>query len=807
MGSLFQDLRYGLRQLANSPGFTLVAALTLALGIGAHAAVFSVINPILIEPLPYPQPDRLMMIWSTFEGARSEVAFHNFREIAARNHSFEKLAILEPWQPTMTGTTQPERLDGQNVSADYFEVLGISPMLGRDFQAGDDAFHGRKVAIVSYGLWQRRFGGERGAVGRLVTLDGDAYTVIGVMPPGFENVPAGSAEIWSPTQYDPSHIGDTDTSEWGNHLRLIGRRRPGVTFEQARADLEAIARTPTEEFPRVKWASLRSGFILDSLKEDVTRGVRPALLAVFGAVVLVLLIACLNVTNLLLARGTARRGEFAMRAALGASRGRMIRQMLTESVLLSLLGGVLGIFLAQFGVQAMVALSPAEVPRLGEIHLDRAAFAFAFGVSSLIGLAVGLVPALHTTRTDLRTSLQEGSRQTAGGQHRMRRALVVAEVALALVLLVGAGLLLRSASRLLSVDPGFQAVNLLTMQVQTSGHQFDRPAATRRFFEGALENVRRVRGVQAAAFTSILPLTDDSQFGEYGTHFEKDGSGYNSFRYVVTPGYFEVMRIPLRHGRYLDAGDRADAPFAVVISESLAKKEFATASDAIGQRVHVGPMERPWYTIVGVVSDVKQVSLAAGLTDDVYITSEQSWFADQAQSLVARSSGNAASLLPAIQRAIWAVDKDQPIIRISSMEELLARSAAERHFVLVLFDFFGLLALALAAIGLYGVISGSVSERTREIGVRLALGAQRGNILALIFRQGLTLTAAGMTVGLGGALAAGQTIRSLLYGVSAFDMVTYLGVVALLGGVSAAACWIPARRAVRLDPMAALRHE
>jgi len=372
---------------------------------------------------------------------------------------------------------------------------------------------------------------------------------------------------------------------------------------------------------------------------------------------------------------------------------------------------------------------------------------------------------------------------------------------------VSAGLLLRSVSRLLSVDPGFEATHLLTMQVQTAGHQFDDSAATQRFFERALENVRRVPGVESATFTSILPLTDDSQFGEYGTHFEKDGNGYDTFRYVVTPGYFETMRIALKCGRYLDTGDRAGKPQAVVISESLARKEFATARDAIGQRVHVGPMDRPWYTVVGVVSDVKQVSLAAGLTDDVYITTEQSWFADSAQSLVVRAQGKTETLLPEIQKAIWAVDKDQPIVRISSMETVVALSAAQRHFVLVLFDAFGLVALALAGIGIYGVLSGSVGERTREIGLRVALGAQKSNVLGLILRQGMKLVALGAGIGLIGAMLAGEAIQSLLYGVSALDVVTYVGVLALLTVVAGVACWIPARRAVRLDPMAALRHE
>jgi len=806
MTTVIQDLRYGVRMLAKSSGFTLVAVFTLALGIGANAAIFSAISPILIEPLPYPHSSRIMIIWNVFQGARSQLAFHSFREIEARNRSFDALAILEPWQPTVSSSAEPERLNGQQVSAEYFRVLGVSPTLGRDFQPSDDGFHGPKVAILGYGLWQRRFGGEGVVVGRPITLDGDAYTVVGIMPREFENVLAPATEIWSPTQYDPSHPGDPTTSGWGNHLQLIGRRRAGVRLEQAVADLDRIARSPVAEFPRMRWTSFQSGFIVESLKESVTRGVRPALLAVFGAVILLLLIACVNVTNLLLARGAIRRGEFAMRAALGATRGRMIRQMLTESVLLTVAGGVLGLFVASFGVELLLALRPPELPRLSAIRLDRNVFAFAFGISSLIGLAVGLVPALQASRSDPQTGLKEGSRPTVSSQHWMRRALVVSEIALAIVLLVSAGLQLRSVSRLLAVDPGFDSAHLLTMQVQTSGHLFDDPATTRRYFARALNEVRRVPGVTSAAFTSMLPLTEDTQFGNYGTQFEKDGGSFDTFRYAVTPDYFETMRIPLRRGRYLDARDTASAPPAVVISESLAKKEFG-AEDPIGQRVHVGPVDRPWYTIVGVVGDVKQTSLAAGLLDDVYISTEQSWFADQAMSLVVRAPGDLESLFPAIRTVVWSVDKDQPIIRISTMNALLAASAAERHFVQVLFDTFGLVALALAAIGLYGVVSGSVSERTREIGVRVALGAQRRNIFLLILRQGLSLTVLGVGIGLGGAVVAGRAIASLLFGISWSDPITYVGVILLLVGVSGFACWLPARRAVCLDPTLALRQE
>jgi putative ABC transport system permease protein len=809
--TFWQDLNFGVRKLARDRGFTAVAVLTLTLGIGANTAIFSGVNPILFEPLPYPQPSRIMMVWDTFQDARSEVTFHTYREIADRNRSFGELAIFEGWQATLTGQAEPERLDGLSVSSEYFDALGVQPAIGRDFEPTDSLYHGPKVTILSYGLWERRFGGDRAIIGRQIVLDGDATTVIGVMPRGFENVLASTTEIWSPEQYDPAHIGDVNTAEWGHHLRMVGRLRPGVSKEEAKSDLDRIAQTPTAEFPRANWASLQSGFILDSLQADIARSVKPALLAVLGAVMLVLLIACVNVTNLLLAHGAQRRGEFALRAALGAGRARMIRQLLTESVLLAALGGALGLLAAQFGVQALVALSSPELPRLGAISIDRNVFLFALAVTTVIGLSVGLVPAIQMSRSNLNAVVNEGSRRSTGGHASTRRALVVAEVALALVLLVSAGLLLHSLTRLFGVDRGFGAENLLTMQVQSSGHQFDDDAARRRFFAQALENVRHVPGVESAAFTSLLPLSDDTPFGMYGIDFEKDHGNDTVdgvYRYVVTPGYFQTMRIPLRRGRYIDQRDTGDTPQSVVLSESLAKQEFGN-QDPIGQRVHVGG-SRPnwtWYTIVGVVGDVKQASLAASDPGAVYISPEQSWFADEAMSIVVRGQRTSAALVRPVQQAIWSVNKDQAIARIATMDRLLAATTAERKFVLILFAAFGVIALALAAVGIYGVLSGGVTERTREIGIRLALGAPRGNILSLVLRQGMMLTALGLVLGLGGALAASEAIASLLFGISRLDLVTYLGMTALLAAVSAIACWVPARRAMRVDPMVALKYE
>ncbi len=813
MSTLLQDLKCGLRMLAKNPGFTAVAVVTLALGIGASTAIFSAVNPILFEPLPYPDAGRIMMIWDIFQGSPSDVTFHTYRELVQRSRSFDAIAVMEPWQPTMTGPAEPERLDGQSVTARYFRVLGVEPALGRDFQASDEQFHGPKVAILSDGLWRRRFLGDRAIVGRQTTLDGDLYTVVGVMPRLFENVLAPSTEIWSPLQYDTRHIATLDTTEWGHHLRMVGRLRPGVSGDQARRGLDAIAHTPVPEFPRARWASLKYGFILDSLQDDVTRGVKPALLAVLGAVMLVLVIACVNGTNLLLGRGGQRRGEFAMRGALGAGRMRMIRQLLTESLLLAGLGGVLAMEVADFGVRALVALSPPGLPRVGAIAVNGAVFAFALGITTVVGLAVGLIPALRASRADLHARLQQSSQRTAGGHQGTRRTLVVAEVALALVLLVSAGLLLRSLERLLAVDPGFDSSHLLTMQVQTSGHQFDDlraapgvGASTRhRFFAQALEAVRRVPGVKAAAFTSLLPLSDDSQFGVYGTLFE-NGGGYNVFRYAVSPGYIQTMGIPLRRGRLLDEHDVAGTPQAVLISESLAKREFH-GQDPIGKLVHLGPTDRPWYTVVGVVGDVRQASLAESNLDAAYITTSQSWFADEALSLVVCARGDAAALAPAIRKAIWSVDKDQPIIRVAIMDGLLAASAAERRFVLVLFEVFGVVALVLAAAGIYGVLSASVTERTHEIGIRSALGASRRSILAAVVRQGMTLTGLGVVIGLIGAVAASRALITLLFGVSHLDPITYLGVSALLFGVALLASYVPARRATKVDPMVALRYE
>jgi len=808
MERLFQDIRYAVRQLRKAPGFGCTAIFILALGIGGTSAIFSVLNPVLFEPLPYPHASRIMTIWYSGGGSnRIGQAFHTYREVAERNHAFEAVAVMKPWQPAISGGNQPERLDGQRVSAAYFRVLGVPTALGRDFQPADDVLNGPNVVILSDGLWRRRFGGDASIVGQQIRLNDQPYTVIGVMPAAFENVLSPAAEAWAPLQYDSGNVSSFESREWGHHLRMIGRLRADVRPDRARTDLAWIASTPVAEFPRPNHASLDLGFAVDRLQDDVTRGVKPALIAVFGAVILVLLIACVNVTNLVLARSTQRRGEIAMRIALGAPAQRVRRQLVTESLLLAILGGLAGMFVTEFGIRTLLTLSPDGLPRVHEIHLNATVFLFAFGLTLLVGFVVGLIPSWQVSRGDLQISLQEGSQRVAGAQQRIRQSFVVIEVGLALLLLVSTGLLFNSIRRLLAVPPGFDASNSISLQVQASGRKYDDVRVSNQFFSQALEAVRQVPGVTSAAFTSQLPLSGDQDV--YGAQFEDDDPqvAYPAYRYAVTADYFDTLRIPLHRGRLLDAHDTENTPAVVVISESLAKQRFPN-QDPLGKKLHIGGRNgTPEFRIVGVVGDVKQMSLGLNDSDAVYTTTEQWTFPERTLSLVVRGRGDVSALVPAIRKAIWSVDNDQPIVRIVGMGTLLAESAAERRFVLILFEAFGLVALALAASGIYGVLAGSVAERTRELGVRSALGASRGGIVALVMRQGMKLTAIGAALGVLGALLASHALTAMLFGISRFDPLTYFVAIVLLAGVAASACAIPAWRAARIDPIVALRYE
>jgi putative ABC transport system permease protein len=593
--TLFADLRYAGRYLRANPGFTTLTVFTLAIGIGAATAIFSAVNPILFESLPYPEASRIVTIWgSRRDGGRNEAAFGAYREILRRTRSFDSIAAIRSWQPTMTSAHEPERFQGQRVSASYFRVLGVAPVLGRDFREEEDIGNGPNVAILSDALWRRRFAGNAAVIGSDVTLDGQIYTVVGVLPAGFENVAAPDAEIWAPLQYDMSQ-----GRAWGHHLRLVARLRAGVGLGQASKELNILWPAMLKEHPKELF---NDSLFLVSLQDDLTAGVRPALLAIMVSVVLVLLIACVNVTHLLLARGAQRRDEFAIRASLGAGRARMIRQLLTESLLLAMIGGGCGIFIAAAGVRILLALSPPGLPRAGSIAIDGSVLAFSFGVTTLVGVAFGLFPALRAARC-LQAGLQQDSGRFAGGRRTVRNALVVAEVSFAFVLLVSSGLLLRSMERLVRISPGLRASHLLTMQVQTSGQRFRNPADVYRFFANVLDSARRVPGVKSAALTSQLPMSGD--LDSYGVHLElnpaqREVEDRSAFRYAVTPSYFETAGIPLLRGRLLEENDRAGAPLVALVSESLARHRFRDA-EAVGQRVRIGPIDGPLYTIVGVV--------------------------------------------------------------------------------------------------------------------------------------------------------------------------------------------------------------
>jgi len=810
--SVAADVRFALRRLRHNPSFTFVAVLTLALGVGATTAIFSAIDPILLAPLPYPNADRLVTISDRGGvGSAAPPAYGTFGELAARARSFASIAATDRWQPSLSEVEDPERLVGQRVTAGYFGTLGVRPAIGRDFTGADDQVNGPHVAIISDRLARRRFGGQS-VVGRVVKLDDQDYLIIGVMPASFANVAAPAADIWTPMQRN-AHA-PFNSVEWGHHYGIVARLREGRSIAAATTELAALARSRIPEFARPPWADMAGGLIVRSMRDDVTQDVRPALLAVGGAVLLLLVIACVNVTNLLLAQRGRRRGELAMRIALGAGRARLVRQGVTECLLLAVIGGALGLAVAGAGMRALIALAPAGLPRVEAIGLNGPVFLFALATTTIVGLAIGIVSALGGEQGagGLRAGLQQGARRAAGGSAVARRALVVAEVALAIVLLASTGLLMRSLSRLFAVEPGFDASHLLTAQVVESGFAYRTDTARRELFEQALDAVRALPGVQAAAVTSQLPLS--GELDGYGFELQSKpaaaaGDDGSALRYAVSSDYFNVMGIPLRRGRYLDARDRPGAPEAVVVSESFARRLFGNR-DPIGQRVRFGPetgSSRPWDEIVGVVGDVKQQSLAVSQTEAFYVAIGQWWWVDDVESVVVRTAGDAASLAPSVKGAIWSVDKTRPIQRVATMEQLIVATEAQRRFALAIIETFALAALLLAAIGLYGVVSGAVSERTREIGIRVALGATSRGIVGGIVGGALALAAVGTALGLVGAGVASRLLETMLFGVSRLDPTTYASVALLLGGVAAIASWAPARRAARVDPAITLRAE
>lgn len=803
--TLLNDLRYGFRQLIVRPGFTALAVLTLGLGIGATTAIFSVVNPILFESLPYPEPDRIVSVSERDkDGVANGTGYATFVDLKSTSTSFEALAVNSQWQPTLQGNGEPERLNGQRVTQDFFSVFGVRPALGRDFTAEENVRGQHRVTILSHGLWQRRFGGDPTVVGKPVTFDGIQYLVVGVMPRTFENLISPSVQLWAPLGYETSLPWACRTC---HHLREYGRLKPGITPEAARRELDVISGRLVAQYP-TEYAA--AGMLVTPLQELLTRNVKPALLAVLGAVGFVLLIACANVSSLLLGRAMQREGEFAIRGALGAKRGRVVRQLLTESVMLALTGGVAGIALAWIGLHGLKALAPPNLPRLQAIGIDGGVLGFTAAVSLVTGLLFGLVPAFATARPDLFAALRPGGRHTGHRSKRITRAILVGgEVALAVMLLVGAGLMMRSLEKLLAVNPGFDPKNLLTMTVQTTGTRYADDEPVWAFWERTLEAVRAVPGVEMAAWTSQLPL--GGNFDRYGVQIEGKLLGNpeeapSADRFSVTPDYLRTMRIPLKRGRALTAADVGKSPPVVLIDETFARVGWG-GEDPIGQKVQYGGPDQPWRTVVGIVGGVQHTALDLDQAPQLYIPEAQGQFADVTMDLAVRTRGAPAALASAVRAAIKSVDPTQPILNLSTMEQVLSATAQQRRFTFVLFQVFAVVALLLAAAGIYGVLAGSVTERTRELGIRSALGAPRAGLLGMVVRQGLALAAAGMLVGTAGALGLTRFLEKMLFGVDARDPLTFGAVVVVLLAVALGACLHPAIRATRVSPLEALKAE
>ncbi len=807
MQAFWQDLRYGLRMLYQNRGFTSVALLALALGIGANSAIFSVVNSVLLRPLPYRDPQRLIVIWENYQqrgGPEREWASPaDFRDFRDQAQSFEHIAALLGWGPTLTGQDEPEDLQGAAVSHDTFAMLGVEPALGRSFRPDEDQAGAERVAVLSHNLWQRRFGSDPAIVGKNLTLGGESYTVIGVMPRGFSFPILKDTEIWRPITPALAAIPGCDRG--CVILRVIAKLNPGVTLEAARAEMTALTSRLAEQYPE---SNKGVGAALVPLHEQLVGDVRPAMLVLLGAVGLVLLIACANVANLLLARAAARENEVAIRAALGASRSRLIRQHLTESLVLAVIGGAVGLLLAFWIVDLLVSFAPRGTPRLDEIAIDPFVLAFTCGVTLFTGLVFGLAPALLSSRTNFNSALKEGGRDTSATSRgaRVRSALVVSEVALALMLLVGAALLIKSFVNLQRVDPGFNPKDVVRVDVGLPRTRYPERNQSATFYKQLLDRVAALPGVQSAGAVSSLPLSGggtDSDFGIEGRPPAEPGQNPVAWYSSVTPGYFRAMGIRLLRGREFTEADNADAPKIVLISETMARRYFSE-EDPVGKRLVFGGAS-DLREIVGVISDVKFFGLNLDARPSMYFPHQQN--PARGMSLVVRTQGNPLTLATAIRGQVSALDRDLAVSNVMTMEQLVGVSLAEPRFVLLLLGAFAAVAMLLSAIGVYGVVSYSVTQRSHEIGVRMALGAQMSDVLKLVVGQGMTLVLGGVGLGLIAAFALSRVMESLLFGVSATDGTTFAATSVILAGVALGACFVPARRATKVDPMVALRYE
>ncbi len=806
---MIADFRYAFRQLRKSPGFTFVAVLTLALGIGANTAIFSVVDAVLLHPLAFKDPSRLVAVWETNEqpGAetnlRNEVAKGNFYDWRAQNQVFEQIAAIAYANFNLIGVSQPERIQGALVSSNFFQTLGVQPALGRVFAAEEEKADAPRVAIISYGLWQRRFGGDTALIGSTQTFNGEPITIVGVMPAGFAvQFPASlQMDMWSPLRHDSE-----DNDRIAHYLYVIGRLKGGVSREQAQAGMNVIARQLRERYPDT---NAGSGVNLIPLHQQLVGRVQPYLYVLFAAVGFVLLIACANVANLMLARLSGRQKEIALRLALGAGRARLVRQLLAEAVILSILGGLFGLLLASWGIEFLRTLAPVYLPRLSEIGLHSPVILWNFGILFLTGILFGLAPALHASRLDLNSTLQESGRTSAGlGRSRLSRLLVIAETALALLLLVGAGLMIRSSRGLLQVNPGFEAKNLLTLNIAVRGQKYRDRQQANIFFGQLLERIGRLSEVESAGGVDPLPMSDsDSTTGVLieGQPIVPPAERAEAGERLATPGYFQAMRIPLLEGRAFTKRDRADAPAVIVVNETLARR-FFPGQHALGKRLGLETDGKiVWSEIVGVVGDVKHLSLDAEAKPELfepYLQSPRNFM-----TLVVRTTGEPSSMITAIREQVLALDRDQPVFGVMTMEERLTQSVAQSRFLMRLLSVFSALAMVLAAVGIYGVMAYFVTQRNKEIGIRMALGAQKTDVLKLVATEGMVLAGIGVGLGLAASLALTRIIANLLFGVGPTDPLTLIGVSFLLTGVAFLACCIPVRRATRVNPVIALRSE
>ncbi len=807
--TLWQDIRFGIRMLKKSPGATAAAIIALALGIGANTAIFSVVNAVLLHPLPYPDARKLMYVTSFIPKNNQTIVVHpDYFGWRAQNHVFEDAAAMTPADYTLTGAGEPTRLDAESVSASMFHVLGIEPMIGRGFSADEDKPNGPHVTILSYALWKERFGGDPGVIGRVIALDGNGYTVVGILPREFEIPEHSKTQLLTPLALEDSPV------QQKQRLMMVGviaRLRPKMTPALAVADLNPISERLHASYPG-GFAKMLSGSQMRviSLHDREVGDVRPAVLVLLGAVCFVLLIACANVANLQLARGVTREKEIALRGALGAGRWRLARQLLTESGFIALVGGATGLLLAVWVLRIVRALGPRTIPHLANAQLDLRVLLFTLGVSLATGMLFGMAPAFAAMRVPINHTLKEGGAQSgsAGGARRSQKIFAVAEVSLALVLFIGAGLLMRSLLLLISLPLGFNPQAVLTAQISLPLNSYNEPEQERAFFSSLIERVETLPGVSAAGATDGLPLNgfvegsvltveghDNPDAGTLVT--EANAVFINS----VSPGYFSALRIPLIAGRILDRRDAANAPRMLEVNQALVRRYFPK-ENPVGMRVRLA--DGDWWSIAGVVQDVRQ-NLAGDVSPSVYLPMEQE--PRPGMILVIRSQVPAESLARAVREQVEAIDKELPVYEVETMDSVMAGETASQKFNAYLLGFFAGLAVLLAAVGIYGVMAYAVSQRTREIGIRMALGAAPSQVRGMMLRQGLWLALTGIVCGLTASFALTRLMRNLLYGIKPTDPVTFAGVSAILLVVAMVACWIPARRATRVDPTIALRYE